>query len=274
VLAAAMSALAGLAPPASANSGWLPPFDVATVQNRCSNAPSPCNSSDARPKVAMSSRGDVAIAFTDPASGDLKLRVRPPGGALGPVETLGTPATGESLFLQKLVFDGAGNLNALYTRDKFDAPMAFSANVRIRFADGTYTAEEPLVSGTSTSFRSDLDVNAAGDAVAAWQANGPVQAAFRPAGGSFGPVATLAASGGGANGPQAAVGAGGDAVVAWTEPTNHDLDASYRPAGGAFTTPGHKISTNQAPYGSSSAVAPDGSVVFVWAATNGTQSMV
>jgi PKD domain len=273
-LAAAFVALVALPPAASANSGWLAPFDVATVQNRCSNAPSPCNSSEARPKVAMASGGDVAIAFTDPATGELKLRVRPPGGVLGPAETLAAPASEESVFLYKLEFDKAGNLYALYARDKFSSPMAFSANVRERLADGTFLPEEPLATGTATAFRADLDVNPGGDAVAAWQANGPVQAAFRPAGGSFGAVATLAATGGGANGPQVAIGAGGDALVMWTEATNHDLDASYRPATGVFSTPGQKISTLQAPYGSTSAVAPDGSAVVVWTATSGAQYSV
>ena len=273
-VAVAVALGAALPSAAGANAGWLPPFDVTTVQNVCSNSPSPCNTSDARPRVAMSSRGDVAFAFTDAADDALMLRVRPPGGVLGPVETLATAASGGSIFLQGLAFDGSGNLTALYTRDKFSAPMAFSASARVRRADGTFLDEEPLATGTTASFRTDFDMNARGEAVAAWQADGPVQAAFRPAGGTFGSATTLAASGGGASGPQAAIGAGGDAVVVWTETTNHDLDASYRPAGGAFTTPGHKISTLQAPFGSASAVAPDGSVVFVWVATTGSDTQV
>jgi hypothetical protein len=273
-LGAVLGVLAVVPATAAGAPAWLAPFDVTTVQNACVNSPSPCNSSDARPIVAMSPRGDVAFGFTDPATHALMLRVRPPGGVLGPAQALAVPASGESAFLQRLAFDAAGNLSTLYTRDKFSAPMAFSANVRVRQANGTFLDEEPLASGTTTGFRTSLDVNERGEAVATWQANGPVEAAFRSAGEKFGTPVTLAASGGGASGPQAAIGAGGDASVVWTEPTNHDLDASYRPAGGAFTSPGHKISTLQAPFGASSAVAPDGSVVFAWVATNGPQTLV
>ena len=86
-------------------------------------------------------------------------------------------------------------------------------------------------------------IDAAGDAVAVWDrsngANTIVQAAARPAGGSFGAPVDLSVAGGNALVPQVAIDPAGDAVAVWTRfnGSNVIVQAAARPAGGSFGAP-------------------------------------
>ncbi len=83
-----------------------------------------------------------------------------------------------------------------------------------------------------------IAVDERGDAIAAWYASTKqvLQAAFRPAGGSFGAPVAISAAGEEARYPRAAIDAAGDATVAWerNNGTYDIVEAALRPAGGSF----------------------------------------
>jgi|HubBroStandDraft_6_1064221.scaffolds.fasta_scaffold29504_2 hypothetical protein len=88
-----------------------------------------------------------------------------------------------------------------------------------------------------------IAIDAAGDAFAVWtQSNGEntiVEAALRPAGGSFAAPTALSAPGADASCPVLAADAAGDVTVAWQRSSGSEklVEAATRPAGGAFSTP-------------------------------------
>src|SRR6202011_2252964 len=88
-------------------------------------------------------------------------------------------------------------------------------------ASATPTWLPPVdVSATGqNAFRPHVAFDAAGDSVAVWiRSNGTnniVQAAIRPAGGSFAPVVDLSAAGQNANQPRVSISPAGDAIVVW-----------------------------------------------------------
>ncbi|HEX6229975.1 MAG TPA: hypothetical protein VFZ41_11005, partial [Solirubrobacterales bacterium] len=91
-------------------------------------------------------------------------------------------------------------------------------------------AEEPQVG-----------VDSAGNAVAVWsRSNGShtiIQAAVRPAGGTWGPVADLSAAGRDATEPQLAVDPAGNAVAIWSRSNGSHtiIQAAGRSAGGPWS---------------------------------------
>jgi hypothetical protein len=93
-------------------------------------------------------------------------------------------------------------------------------------------AEEPQVA-----------VDSAGDAFAVWsRSNGfhtIIQAAIRPAGGSWGSIVDLSAAGRNATEPQLAVDPAGDAVAVWSRSNGSHtiIQAASRPAGGGWSGP-------------------------------------
>jgi hypothetical protein len=110
--------------------------------------------------------------------------------------------------------------------------------------------------------------------------NGRIQAAYRPAGGSFGTPTTVSASGGDANQPQVSMDATGKALVAWIrfDGTKTRVQASIRQAGagGTFATATTLSPPGQDAFGPQVGGGPnaDANGVVVWTRSDGTNLRV
>lgn len=129
-----------------------------------------------------------------------------------------------------------------------DAADVFRLYVNIRAPGGAWS--QPQEIGVTRRYRAlavydnppALAIDAHGNAILAFEHpvgdQTIVQAAFRPAGGSFGQPVPLSAPGQNAGEPVVAMNADGDAVAAWerSNGTHTIVQAAVRPAGGAFGT--------------------------------------
>ncbi len=95
-----------------------------------------------------------------------------------------------------------------------------------------------------------IAIDAAGDTFAVWtQSNGEntiVEAALRPAGGSFAAPTALSAPGADASCPVLAADAAGDVTVAWQRSSGSEklVEAATRPAGGTLSPPVQRLSAS------------------------------
>ncbi len=112
-----------------------------------------------------------------------------------------------------------------------------------RSAGGAFSAPQTLSDASENSTRPDVATDGQGDAVAVWLrfdgANQRVQAAYRPAGGSFGAPQTLSAVGYEAREPRVAMNASGEAVIVWSLASGlfEEVQSSSAAPGGLFGEP-------------------------------------
>ena len=165
--------------------------------------------------------------------------------------------------------DDAGDAVAVWTRSDGASNRAEAA---FRPAGGAFGAPATLSAAGQDAFEPQVAVGAGGDAVAVWyRFDGTIlriQAAHRPAGGSFGAPQTISGSGGEAFGPQVAMSSSGEAIVVWTrlDGTSYRVEAAIRPpgAGSSFGTVQSLSSSGKDAFEQQVDAGPDGSAVAVW----------
>jgi PKD domain len=119
------------------------------------------------------------------------------------------------------------------------------------------------VPDSDATSRPAVALDPAQDVFAVWQRGANVDAAVRPAGGSFA-VTPLSPAGTAATEPDVTADAAGDAIVVWVE--NNAVHGALRPAGGAFASLGTLSSAGgERPR---IAFASDGTAVLVYALAN------
>src|SRR6201996_3251222 len=168
--------------------------------------------------------------------------------------------------------DAVGDATALWTNE-----AVVGSVVQTAYRPAGAGWEPPLdLSGPGGEVEAaDLAVNPAGDAVAVWRVTTGgtflVQAAFRPAGGSWGSSETVPTSGAAGGTPQGSIDEAGDAVVVYKS-GGGGIFASYRPANGSWG-----MGVHIAPSGAES---PDvvmnsaGAAIVVWATSSGPTSVI
>jgi hypothetical protein len=130
------------------------------------------------------------------------------------------------------------------------------------------------------AFEAQVTMNEGGDAVAVWDrsdgANSRVQAAFRPAGGSFSAPVNISAAGQDAVAPQVAIDQTGDAVAVWerSDGTDVRVQAAFRPAGGSFAAPTNISDAGENALDPHVAMDQVGNAVAVWQQSDGTDLLV
>jgi hypothetical protein len=146
---------------------------------------------------------------------------------------------GQDAFEPQVVVDQAGNTLMVWTRsDGTNTRIQF----RFRHSDGTLDPVDTISDAGDDAFEPALAVDSTGNAVAVWtryqSSKTMVQAAVRPAGGSFGMAVTLSASGQSSDSPQVSFDASGKAVAVWVRydsgGSTSNVQASVRPSGGSF----------------------------------------
>src|SRR5205814_144592 len=121
-----------------------------------------------------------------------------------------------------------------------------------------------------------------GNAIAVWNrfdgSKTRVQAAYRPAGGSFGTPQTVSGGGQNASNPRVSMDQSGDAVAVWerSDGANLRIESALRPAGGSFGATTILSVSGQAAYEPKVAAGPniDDNAVAVWTRSDGTKLRV
>jgi hypothetical protein len=168
------------------------------------------------PVVAMDGAGDAVLAWEDKLGGAtlvVRAITRPAAGAFGAAQTLSESS--EDAFAVTAAIGAAGQAAVAWeygngTHDRIEASTSSGPADRLSVPQTTSPA---LGNGEYPA----IGVGGNGEAVLAWEQNGPTStddAASALAGGSFGPAAEVSASGS-IGDPQVATDGAGDAVIAW-----------------------------------------------------------
>jgi hypothetical protein len=173
------------------------------------------------PQVAVDSAGETLVVWTrsDGANSRVQARFRDSAGAVGAVDTLSDP--GQNASEPQVAFDSSGNAIAVWTRS--DGTKA-RVQAAFRPSGGSWQAPQTLSAAGQDADAPQISFDNTGKAMAVWSrydvppTSAVIQAAIRPASGSFGVAQTLSVPGQVAYEPQVAAGADLDnnAAACWT----------------------------------------------------------
>lgn len=245
-----------IAPKAGA-AGWIAPRDISV-------APGP----DAQPpRVAVDPEGNAVAVWMRPNAGNATVQAATravDGNWTSPVDLSTTARDGSE---PEVAMDAAGNAYAIWAHSD-------GANVRIeattRAAGGAWQTPVDISAAGRNALGPRLAVDAAGNAIAVWfRFDGTaniVQAALRPAGGSWQAATNLSAAGRDARIPDVAVNPQGVAVAIWqrSNGTNLIIQAASHNPGGAWSAPVDLSAAGQDAGAPQVAIDPNGGAVAVW----------
>lgn len=236
-------------------------------------------------RVAINAAGDAVVGWKRwYAEGYEKSRVevalREAGGTFG--TPLAISPKGEIEYGPVVAIDRRGGVVAAWTRYRGRRGGKFVMEVAIRPPGGRFGPVRQISRGGLEGAGPVLAMNARGDAVVLWERNPRwkkvdpgieairIEAAFRPAGGSF-PHRGRAISGPRAftlDDPVAAIDSRGNVVAAWTRGVGDNfnyLETSFRPAGGRFPGAG-TVLARSANYDAQALAMDDaGNAYLAWA---------
>ena len=174
----------------------------------------------------------VLMVFPHAAGGELNAGDISPAGA--------------SASAPRVASDGVGNVVAVWREADGDTE---SIRAAVRFSGGTWSSAQRISSAALAAEGPELSMDRQGNAVAVWQRstgrNSIVQAAVRPAGGTWSSPQDLSSPGVIAFEPDVSVEAG-RATVVWTatQASRTVIESSSRPIGGAWSAPRLLSDTN------------------------------
>ena len=161
-------------------------------------------------------------------------------------------AAGQNANAPQVAFDADGDATAVWNR--YDGSNLI-AQTALRSAGGAWQAPVDLSAAGQDALTPQLAVDPNDNAIAVWVrssgATKVIQAAVRPAGGSWQPAIDLSAPGATAQDPSVAVDANGTAVAIWdrSNGTNRIVQAALRPAGGVVAGPGRPFAPRPGRHG-------------------------
>jgi hypothetical protein len=189
---------------------------------------------------------------------------------------------GEDAFEPQVVVDQSGNEHHVWTRwDGSNTRIQY----RLRDQAGNFDPVQTVSAAGADASQPDIDVDDAGNAVAVWTrssgAHLRVEAAGRPAGGSFGAVQAVSASGRTADKPHVSVDPTGKAAAIWIlydsgTSGNGVIQSAVRPAGGSFGGVSTVSAEGQVTVEPQVESGPevDANAVLVWSRSDGTNGRV
>jgi hypothetical protein len=150
-------------------------------------------------------------------------------------QTLSQP--GQDASRQQVAFDQGGDAIAVWQSTGGPQPQIMAS---ARPAGGAFGAVQTLSDPSTSSTSPDVASDAQGNSIAVWLhfdgANTRVQAAYRPAGGSFAAPQTLSPAGYEAREPRVAMNAAGEAMLIWSlgSGLSEEIQTAAAPPGGLF----------------------------------------
>ena len=230
------------------------------------------------PQIAVASDGSATAVWIryDGANNIIQAATRPAGGSWSAPSDLSV--TGQSAFSPQIAMASDGSATAVWSR--FNGAK-YIIQAATRPAGGSWGAPTDLSATGQNAGTPHIAIASDGSASAVWRrsngANYIVQAASRPAGGSWGAATDLSAPGQNADiDPQIAMASDGSATAVWSRSNgaNSIIQAATRPAGGSWGAPTDLSATGQSAFYPEIAVASDGSATAVWRRSNGANNIV
>jgi hypothetical protein len=230
------------------------------------------------PQVAVDSGGDAVAVWKryDGTNQIIEAASRPAGGSWqAPVDL---SATGQNASEPQVAVDPSGDAVAVWKGSDGTNQIIEAAS---RPTGGSWQAPVDISAIGQNASEPQVTVDPDGDGVAVWKgsdgANFIVEAASRPAGGSWQAPAAISAAGRNAIEPQVAVDPAGDAKAVWDlyDGANYIVEAASRPAGGdSWQAPVDLSATGQNALEPQVAVDPGGDAVAVWERYDGADYIV
>jgi hypothetical protein len=199
---------------------------------------SPVTVSDAgqdayEPQIAQDASNNSLMVWTRSDGTNLRIqaKLRAVDGTFGATQTISV--SGRDAYEPQVAIDPSGNAIAVWSQ--FDGANA-RVHAAFRPAGGSFGGDQTISPGGGTASAPQISIDSNGKAIAVWYrfegATDRVQAAVRPAGGSFGTAVTLSDPSVEAFEPQVVAGPNVDAnaAVVWTgsDGTNLRIQASRR----------------------------------------------
>ncbi len=171
------------------------------------------------PALAQDPSGNVLTVWTrfDGTNLRIQSRSRSAGGAWGATATIST--AGRDAFEPQVALDTSGNAIAVWTQ--YDGAHG-RTHAAFKPAGGAFGGDQTISPGGRDAIAPQISIDAAGKAIAVWYAfegtTDRVQAAVRPAGGTFGTAQSISPPGLEAYEPRVDTGPSADAnaAVVWT----------------------------------------------------------
>jgi len=251
-LALAASAFLLAVAPAGAAPTWLSPAPLSATGHNAEAI-----------QVAVDAEGDALSVWQNSATKVIEAAGRPAGGTWQAPAVISNPA--DEALLPQVALDSHGDAVVVW-EGYVGLEYTIEATTRTGLG-GAWQAPSPLAKlGMTLEQRPGLAVDPQGDAVAIWQrtviGEGTVEAASRPAGGSWQAPATLSSSSEPMHPAEVALDAHGDATAVWEERGPVHIDAATKHAGGEWQP---KVTLSE-PNSNEPRVAVDGAgdAVAVW----------
>jgi hypothetical protein len=254
---------------AAVSSAWAAPAWLAQPDLTAAGA------SASVPAVAMNDAGDSIVAWQ--RAGFVQASPRPGGAGFSAPVQLGLAGL-DAFGTPQAAIDGGGNAVVVW-QEPDGAGLNTVVQAATRPAGGAFGTPLRLSRSGSAAIHPQVATNPAGDAVVVWEylvgQTLVVQAAVRPAGGTF--SAPVNVSAGGLMGPlpRAAIDGAGNVTVVWRQGVadSAKVQAATRPARGTFSAP-VDLSAPGNVSGPQVATNATGETVVAWARVDATPSWI
>jgi len=168
------------------------------------------------PQVAIDPAGDVTVVWSDGSPRQLRGVDKPAGGEWSEPESISPP--GDDAREPQLAVARSGEAFVAWCSGCGGSNYGGVVRMASRVPGGSWSPAQDLSPSTRTARGPRIAVDPAGDVTAAWyyKSSARVQAAYQPAGGTWGNPVPLSEEGAEVKAPPAiAIDAGGDAIIAW-----------------------------------------------------------
>jgi hypothetical protein len=227
LLGAALFLLALFAAPAGATPTWLPAHPL-SVQSE----------DELEPQIATGADGNAVAVWQRQIGGSRAIETSvhsAAGGWSGPIRLSGEAGNADR---PQVVIDPSGTATAIWDHSNGSFRVIEAAT---HPAGGSWSAPSVLSDGTENAFFPQVAVDASGNLVATWETvtgvTSAIEAATRPAGGSWSTATRLSDHEHEARQPRVAIDPSGNAVVTWQLIENFAfVEVADHPAGGGWSS--------------------------------------
>jgi hypothetical protein len=151
------------------------------------------------------------------------------------------------------------------------AAGAVAASASAAWASSAWLDPVDLSAPRASASSADVAMSPAGDVIAVWRRARIVQAAIRPAGGTFSEHVDLTVAGEDSSKPQVAIAETGESIAVWEKPAGDGswrVQAAVRPASGSFSAPVDLSVAGEDGFDPQVAMDRAGAAVAVWQSDN------
>ncbi|QBX54465.1 PKD domain-containing protein [Nocardioides seonyuensis] len=229
------------------------------------------------PRLVIDSAGTVTAVWrrNNGVHNVIQSAVRPAGGSWSAPADLS--AAGQSANTPRLAVDGQGGVTVVWYRWNGSHYLVQAVS---RPAGGTWSSPTDLTALGGSAWDPEVAVDTAGNATAVWyRSDGTdyiMQAASRPAGGTWSVPTNLSAPGEDAREPRVVVDSAGNATAVWyrSDGTHTVVQSASRPAGGAWSAPTDLSAPGQDARDPQVVIDSAGNATTVWYRSDGTHSVI